>query len=336
MSTGISDLFSFVKFHKSEDPGLTGETKLLWLSPDLIEEEEGFNLRDYNRPDTIEHIEKLAGAWARGDQLPPLEVKIKDERCFVRDGHCRLRAAKLAISRGSPIKRISVIELKGNDDVANVRLLTSNNSLKLTPIQRANGLQRLRLYGWSNEEIARDIGMTTTAVREAIKLITLPDELQELIEEGVVASYFALKMFRVHGKNSIQMLQEAAEKMRQELAEAANPDGGDGQQPASDSNQAPEATKDKPSAVRISKRHLAPAAKRYSRQFLQTMSTQVTELKTALASSAKPDAKSGEVAFKMPIDLYERFMEFAKQLDEKPAPVEPEASNGQEELDIAS
>lgn len=328
----ISNLYDFVKHHKSEDPGLTGKSELTWLAPDLIEEEEGFNLRDYERKDTVEHIEKLAQAWERGSQMPPLEVKIKGGRCFVRDGHCRLRGAKLAISRGAAIKRLTVIEFHGNDDAANVRLLTSNDSLKLTPIQRANGIQRLRNFGWSNDEIGNELNLSGTAIRDFIRLLTLPDELQSLIEDGVVKGYMATKMWREHGQDSIEILQKAADKMRQEMADAEQGDDQEGSKPT-DPNASPGSATRKPSS--ISTKHLQPSTKRLSRKFVKTLSTQVSEMRAVMMKSAKPNAKSGTVDLKIPIEMYENFVAMASQLED---PKTEQANNDDKQaaLDIVS
>ena len=92
-----NDLQSFAEAVAERDQSLVGETQMTWLSPLLIEEEEGFNERDYNLPHTIAHIEMLAKAWAQSAQMKPIEVQVVDGRCFVRDGHCRLRGARLAM-----------------------------------------------------------------------------------------------------------------------------------------------------------------------------------------------------------------------------------------------
>lgn len=43
-----NDLQSFAEAVAERDQSLVGETQMTWLSPLLIEEEEGFNERDYN------------------------------------------------------------------------------------------------------------------------------------------------------------------------------------------------------------------------------------------------------------------------------------------------
>ena len=69
------------------------------VAPELIEEEEDFNTRgaflnkkEYFAQEKVKaHIRKLADAYKRGDYVPPLIVKVVDDRILVRDGHCRRR-----------------------------------------------------------------------------------------------------------------------------------------------------------------------------------------------------------------------------------------------------
>ncbi|EPJ7983218.1 ParB/RepB/Spo0J family partition protein [Pseudomonas aeruginosa] len=329
----INDLAAFAKNIKAEKAEAVGSTTLTWLSPEVIEEEPGFNLRDYERPETKAHIAKLAAAWASGAQMPPLEVKIKDGRCYVRDGHCRLRGARMAIANGSPIKRVSVIELKGADDVAHVRLLTSNDSLKLTPIQRAHGYQRLRNYGWDDKEIAKELGVTETTIREAIRLLTLPDEIQAFVADGVIKAYFAVDLWREHGSETVAIIQEAVEREQLLLSKGKGAGSKKAGAEAAGGAEAQQATEPPPPAqVTISRKNIRPRARPVSRDFMSNVRTHFGELRAALEKSAVPDAKSATVAVKLPIDLYENFMKFASQVQVEDAANEPEKNDAQQQL----
>jgi len=315
----INDLHGFWKSQKAEDPNLVGDTKLFWLAPDIVEEEEGFNLRDYDRPDTVAHIERLAAAWANGDQMPPLEVKVRDGRCFVRDGHCRLRAAKLANSRGADVRRLSVIELKGSDDVASIRLLTSNDSLKLTPIQRARGYQRLRNSGWEILEIAKEVKTSDTNVRETMRLLSLPQEAQSMIEDGIINAQFALKLFRTHGSTAmIDILKKAISKRSEDEqslidSQAISDDQVDGTVADGGTRSEEEAGSAK-KPLRISSKDLEPKKRPLPRTFVKQMVPQVAQLRTHLSATAKPD-NSGNVSVTIPVDVYESFMKLASMVD---------------------
>ncbi|HEP8970375.1 TPA: hypothetical protein VDU83_002714 [Pseudomonas aeruginosa] len=295
----INDLHSLCMSLKEQDESLVGETSLLWLSPDVLEEEEGFNLREYDRPDTQLHIQALKEAWMNGTQLPPLEVKIENGRCLVRDGHCRLRAARLAIEEGAPIKRIPVIELTGSAEASALRILTSNQQLKLTIMQRARGYARLRNeMGWNSAKIAKHICMTDTHVRFLIKLLTLPERMQELINKDVIRADFGMKMFNRYGEKAVELIDEAyARRLKeQESLLAENPE-----------TTAP---------IKVSTKHLAAPAPKITKKMASQMSVTVRSLHTAIESNATVDNESGEVAVKIPLDVYEQLLELAKALKE--------------------
>lgn len=320
----VNDLYGFWKQVKSTDDSKVGDTKLFWLAPELILEEDGFNLRDYERPDTVAHIERLAQAWAAGAQMPPLEVKVKDGVCYVRDGHCRLRAAKLAISRGASIRRVSVIELKGSDEEANIRLLTSNNSLKLTPIQRATGYQRLRNMGWEFAEIAKEMKTSDTHVREMIRLLSMPLKVQKWIEDGVISGIFALKMYRKHGADEmVRILEEAAQRRKVEEGDDQDDGSGNGNTGTDDASQA---GAEKPKTPRISSKHLVKRSRPLPKTFLKDVVPSMTKMRAHLESSAKPDS-SGNVAVTMPIDVYESFMKLASMVDDNAGDEQEPAKN---------
>ncbi|AYK20414.1 hypothetical protein [Aeromonas veronii] len=59
------------------DPSVAGvkKTDLFRVDPRLLDEEEGFNLRDYSDPEVIAHIEGFADSYANGRYVPPLVVR---------------------------------------------------------------------------------------------------------------------------------------------------------------------------------------------------------------------------------------------------------------------
>lgn len=298
----INDLHSLCETLKSQDESLVGETSLLWLSPDVLEEENGFNLREYDRTDTVTHIQSLKEAWKNGTQLPPLEVKIENGRCYVRDGHCRLRAARLAIAEGAPIKRIPVIELSGSAEASSLRILTSNQQLKLTLMQRARGYKRLRDLGWSDQKIAKHICKTDTHVRETVRLLTLPSRLQELISLDVISPDMASKMFARYGEKAVDYIDEAYEKQKKLQEEMLENE--------------PSKVPSKTAPIKVSTKHIAVPAPRITKKMVSSMSTSVRSIHDAFEGNAKVDSEAGVVDLKLPLELYDQFMSMAKTLKE--------------------
>ncbi|POA78727.1 hypothetical protein C1890_09370 [Pseudomonas sp. DP16D-R1] len=326
----------------SGNTGNVGETNLTWLALDLIEEQEGFNLRDYERPDTVKHIERLALAWERSEQFQPIEVQVVDGHCYVRDGHCRLRAARLAASRGAPIKRLPVIELKGNDQLACVRILTSNEQLKLSIIQRAHGYQRLRDFNWPDEQIASHIGMTDTHVRETLRLLLLPESIQTLLEKGVIKPFLALDLWRKYGDSSEQIILDAYEARKREQAELLAKAVIAGDEPLTPQVQVVDLTQLAPipePEIRLTSRHISAPTKRIGKKLITNMTSTMTGISKLMRESAIIDANNGTISVQIPIEEYERFMsissEVSKHRHDEPAG-KPASDNDQQVLGLAS
>ena len=191
------------------------KSDLFSVAPQLLLEEEGFNTRGafcedyYERPDIKAGIRSLADAYKRGDYGPPIIVKVRDGNVFVREGHRRRRAILLAISEGADIRKIQVLEHKGDEAEQTLLIATSNDGLPLTPLEKAVIYGRLANWGWSDQEIAERVSRTAEHVRQAKALLELPLELKQMIQANEVAATYASELFREHGEAAVQVLKEA-------------------------------------------------------------------------------------------------------------------------------
>ena len=191
------------------------KSDLFSVAPHLLLEEEGFNTRGafcedyYERPDIKAGIRSLADAYKRGDYVPPIIVKVRDGNVFVREGHRRRRAILLAISEGADIRKIQVLEHKGDEAEQTLLIATSNDGLPLTPLEKAVIYGRLANWGWSDQEIAERVSRTAEHVRQAKALLELPLELKQMIQANEVAATYASELFREHGEAAVQVLKEA-------------------------------------------------------------------------------------------------------------------------------
>lgn len=194
------------------------KSDLFSVAPHLILEEDGFNTRGafcedyYERPDIKAGIRSLADAYKRGDYVPPIIVKVRDGKVFVREGHRRRRAILLAISEGADIRKIQVLEHKGDEAEQTLLIATSNDGLPLTPLERAVIYGRLARWGWSDQEIAERVARTAEHVRQARSLLELPLELKKMIQAGEVAATYAAELFREHGEDAVSVLKQAQQE----------------------------------------------------------------------------------------------------------------------------
>lgn len=193
-------------------------TRSYSMNPDLLVEEEGFNVRDYDDPETIEHINQLAEAYKAGSWVPPLVVKTVDGKPLVRDGHCRLRAIKKARKEGAEIRRVDVIEYQGDDVDQITLLLTSNAGKDLKPLERATVYQRLRNHGLTDDEIAERVQHTPQHVRQMLALTSLPSDIKAQVNQGIIAPTYAMELYQKHGKKASKIIDKAYQRMMSKIA----------------------------------------------------------------------------------------------------------------------
>ena len=201
-------LKAFVRDNK--DNGTRGDGYA--LDPRILVEREGFNVRDYSDPDVIAHIEGFAEAYANGQYVPLITVKVVDGKTEVREGHCRRRGALLAIERGHDIKRVRVDEFKGDEFSETALLLTSNDGLALKTLERVVVLKRMVNQGHTEAEVAQAIGKTVEHVRQLLMMDQMPIELKRMVNAAQISATYSLELFKEHGTSAVDVAQTGLEK----------------------------------------------------------------------------------------------------------------------------
>jgi len=191
------------------------KTDLYRIPPEKIQEEPGFNARDYDDPDVVAQIDAFADAYENGRYVPPLIVRIDSVTgdIFVVEGHLRRRGVLLAIDRGAPIQHIDCTPFRGNDMDRVTVMLTSAQGLPLKPIGISESYLRLQRMGLSMADIAKRINRTTSHVESMLLLATANSDVQAMVRNGDVAASTAIEAVRKHGEKAGaflgQKLQEA-------------------------------------------------------------------------------------------------------------------------------
>lgn len=191
-----------------------------------LHEEPGFNLRDEAAVDTDgktfdDKVNELVRYIARGGKLPPLEVRPRPEGgAWIVDGHRRSRAYRKALEQGLIVVDpktqafwVSVVPFEGNDAARTVRIMTSQEGVKLSPLEVSKGYARLIALGWSEDDIADAVGKTQQHVKQTLSLQAANEDVRALIKQGAVSPTVASEIVRKHGDG-------AGEVLRQELLSA--------------------------------------------------------------------------------------------------------------------
>lgn len=156
------------------------------------------------RPDLPEIHDLALSIRQRGLLTPPL-VRRKPEgdgEFLLVAGH-RRHAALVALGwETTPVDEIVDLD---EDEAFEIQLLENVQRVQLEPIQAARGLRLLmkRRDGASAAEVARSIGLSPDWVRRHLKLLELPDEVQQRVADGDLSLTIADLLRRQTDKGTI-------------------------------------------------------------------------------------------------------------------------------------
>ena len=151
-----------------------------------------------------EGLRELAGSISESGVLQPLIVRKRQGHYELVAGERRLRAAKLA-----GLREVPCILSAANMEEASVLALIENLQRRdLNFLEEAEGISRLvKMFGLSQEEAARRLGKSQSAVANKLRLLRLPsDVLERMAQEGLTER---------HGRALLRL--DTAERQRRAL-----------------------------------------------------------------------------------------------------------------------
>lgn len=170
-----------------------------------IHEEPGFNAP--GRSDSQdEDDEALFQYVMAGGVLPALEVRPREGGgVYIVDGHRRTVALRRAVASGLPMQDkngdvwVSIRQFIGNDLDRKLRVVTSNEGKKLTPLQLGHIYRAANAWA-TVADIARRVGKSDTHVAGCIALTNGNSDVQALIQSGEVSATLAGAVVKEHGE----------------------------------------------------------------------------------------------------------------------------------------
>ncbi|MDR3638958.1 MAG: ParB/RepB/Spo0J family partition protein [Isosphaeraceae bacterium] len=132
-----------------------------------------------------EGLARLAESLKSRGQLQPVRVRWDEGRgvYLLLCGERRWRAARLA---GLPA--VTAVIQDGPvrpDEMLAIQLIENAQREDLRPIEQARAYKRLMdLYGWTATRVGEELAITQGAVSKALKLLELPETIQEQVEQG--------------------------------------------------------------------------------------------------------------------------------------------------------
>ena len=131
--------------------------------------------------------------------LHPLTVRRRAGRYELVAGERRLRAARLAGLREVPCVLMDV----NMEDAGLIALIENLQRRDLDFLEEANGIRQLiRMFGMSQEEAARRLGKSQSAVANKLRILKLPEDLLETLRERGLSERHARALLRLPNDES--------------------------------------------------------------------------------------------------------------------------------------
>ena len=141
-----------------------------------------------------DELAELADSIKQNGILQPIIVRKKGTTYEIVAGERRYQAAKLAGLDEVPV----VIRDISDEDVFKLALIENLQRSDLNPIEEAQGYkQLLENNGLTQEEVARLVSKSRSAITNTLRLLDLTDEVQQLMSEGNLTAWHARAILSV-------------------------------------------------------------------------------------------------------------------------------------------
>lgn len=128
-----------------------------------------------------EALKELAASIKQYGLIQPILVQDKKDHYQIIAGERRWRAAKLAGLKEVPV----IIRNYSDREIAEIALIENVQREDLNPIEEAMGYKRLiEEFGLKQDEVADCVSKSRSAITNALRLLKLTDEIQQMLVEG--------------------------------------------------------------------------------------------------------------------------------------------------------
>ena len=128
-----------------------------------------------------DELAELADSIKQNGVLQPLLVRKKGDFYEIVAGERRYQAAREAGLEEVPV----IIREISDDDVFKLALIENLQRSDLSPLEEASGYRQLiKVKGLTQEELAKILSKSRSTITNTLRLLDLPEEVQELVDEG--------------------------------------------------------------------------------------------------------------------------------------------------------
>lgn len=166
----------------------SARNQLLWLEPGAITP----NPRNPRRRFEEDALEELADSIRRHGLLEPLVVRPLGDGYELIAGERRLRAAKSAGLSAVPV----IVRDASDEESLELAIVENLARRDLNPMEEARGYRELMALGRTQGEIGQVVRRSQEAISNTVRLLDLPDEIQERISAGELTASHGRALLR--------------------------------------------------------------------------------------------------------------------------------------------
>lgn len=166
-----------------------------------------------------EELDDLTASIKKDGLLQPILVRLKGEKYQIIAGERRYHACKQAGLSEVPVRILEMDE----EQTLRVALIENLQRSDLNAIEEARGYKSLMSVGnLTQAELAEAVSKSRSAVANSLRLLDLPDEIQEYIFEGLISAGHARAILSIPEDDKKMLLADKIATNKLSVREAEN------------------------------------------------------------------------------------------------------------------
>ena len=172
----------------------------LWINPELLRPHPYQPRQEFDP----EQLKELSDSIKENGVIQPVTIEdAKDGTFYIIAGERRTRASRLAGLEKIPVQLSAFSDQKKLE----VALIENIQRADLNPVEEARAYYKLiELGGLKQEEVAQKVGKNRATVANAIRLLKLPEDIQNALVGGQITAGHARALLMVKDKMNMHIL----------------------------------------------------------------------------------------------------------------------------------
>ena len=151
---------------------------------------------------------ELANSIREQGIIQPIIVrKVNEKHYEIIAGERRWRAARMAQLHEVPV----IIRNYGDEDASAAALIENIQRQNLNPLEEAKAYERLiEKFNMTHQQICKKVGRSRPAVTNILRLLTLSDPVQKLLNDGVIDMGHARALLSIDDNQQLDLVKKIA------------------------------------------------------------------------------------------------------------------------------